>query len=153
MKTNENKNGKKQQGMRQRSFFTLIMAGAIIAVASLSAHEEGHEAPSQLPPVGPHGGEFTKLTHHYGEVVLQGNQATVYILERDIKYVAEDASNVGLSYQVPGGGKKTVTLTKQGEGYSGTVDLPAGTRRVNFFIECSLDGKREKGTLVYELKR
>ncbi len=125
----------------------------LISFASLVAHEEGHEAPGQMPPVGPHGGEYTKLTHHYGEVVIKGNEATVYILEKDVKHVAEDATNVTLSYQVPGGGKKSVTLSAKGEGYSGTLELPSGARRVTLFVGCSLDGKPERGTIIYEIKR
>lgn len=130
-----------------------ILAALTLSFVSVAAHEEGHEAPGQMPPVGPHGGEYTRLTHHYGEAVITENQVMVYILEKDVKHVAEDATGVSLEYQIPGAGKKPVVLSKKGDGYSGSIDVPSTTRRLTLFIECTLDGKKEKGSLIYEIKR
>jgi len=131
----------------------VLILVCLLLPGGLAAHDEGHEIPDTMPPVGPHGGEYTKLTHHFGEIVLRGNMVTVYILEADIKTVAQDASGIKLYYQVPGEARKSVSLQKSGPGYRGQIQLPGTARRVTFTIECVMHGKPEKGSLNYEIRR
>ena len=132
----------------------LVSAAVLLFVTGLAAHDEGHAVPDQLPPVGPHGGKFAKMERHFAEIVVRGDQVTVYILEPDVKHVAEDASGVTAAYAIPGKvQKKELSLTKSGEGYTAKLTIPAGSRRVNFHVSCVLDGKRESGVVLYEPKR
>lgn len=116
-------------------------------------HDDGHNSPDRMPPFGPHGGKYTKLTRHYGEIVVRGRTVTVYILERDIKNVAEDATGVSLVLEIPGRSKKRLRLVKKGEGYQATINIPRQTRRVYFHIRCVLDKKGEYGKILYEPSR
>lgn len=132
----------------------MILTGVLAGLFSLQAHDTGHSTPDKLPPIGPHGGNYTKLTRHYAEIVVNDNKVTVYILERDVKHVAEDAENVTVIMKVQRQGRKNLNLTQNKEtlGYSAPVDIPRRARRVMFTISCELDGKKEKGTLLYETR-
>lgn len=134
---------------------TTLVCYFLIATTTVLAHDDGHKSPDKLPPFGPHGGKYTKLTKHFGEVVIKGNQITIYILERDIKNVAEDATQVSVTVEIPKKSKKKIKLVqnKKTLGYKGTVKLPKLARRVYFHIRCKLDGNWEKGRLLYEPNR
>jgi len=127
----------------------------VAAFTTLGAHEGGHKTPKTLPPFGPHGGQYAKLTKHYAEVVVRGNTARIYILERDIKAVAEDATGVSATLEVPRKFRKRLRLKKQKktQAYLTRVRIPRGARRVYFHIRCKLDGKWEKGKILYEPRR
>ena len=138
--------------MKNRSLF--VFAALIILVSAVWAHDEGHKRPDTLPPIGPHGGKYGQLTVHYGEVVVKAEQVTVYILERDIEHIAEDATRVGLAIEIPGKGKKVLKLSKQKDGgYKAAVAIPSLVRRVYFYVSCVLDGKKETGKILYEPRR
>ena len=66
-----------------------ILAALTLSFVSVAAHEEGHEAPGQMPPVGPHGGEYTRLTHHYGDKwgVLHSHEGLPYQIKGDLDVV------------------------------------------------------------------
>jgi len=132
---------------------TIILS--IILIRGLYAHDDGHKSPKALPPIGPHGGKYSKLTKHFGEVVVKDNQVTVYILEKDIKNVAEDATKVSATLEIPGKLKKKLNLVKEedGEGYIATIAIPKSTRRVYFHIQCMLDEMWENGKILYEPRR
>ena len=141
---------------RKKRFVSGGLAVLMLALSAgaLFAHDEGHAPPKQLPPVGPHGGKYAKLERHYGEVVVRGSKVMIYILEPDVKYVAEDASKVTAAYEVPGKvARKQLTLNKKGEGYEAEIAVPPGSRRIVFTIGCELDGIAESGTVQYEPKR
>ena len=140
--------------MKKNIWHMLLGLALVITMAgSALSHDDGHSSPDRLPPLGPHGGKYTKLTKHFSEVVVRGKKATVYILERDVKNVAEDATAVALWLEIPGKGKKKLALKKRGEGYEATVKIPRKVRRVYFHISCKLDGKTERGKLLYEPRR
>ena len=136
----------------KKKFIWMILITAF--AVELNAHDEGHARPDKLPPIGPHGGKYTELTRHYAEIVVKGNQVKLYILERDVKAVAEDATNVSLELEVKGKKRETVQLTqdKNDLGYAGTINIPSRTRVVHFHIKCMLDGKWETGKLLHEVK-
>jgi len=129
---------------------TAVLIALVVIQGALMAHEEGHTAPDQMPPFGPHGGNYTMLEKHYGEIVVRGGKITVYILEKDLTFVAEDATGVTLAYEMKGSAKKTVKLAKKGDGYTANLSLPKTARRVTFHISCVLDGKKESGSVIYE---
>ncbi|MEQ9366846.1 MAG: hypothetical protein RIF32_21580 [Leptospirales bacterium] len=131
-----------------------IGALALFAATGVFAHDEGHPTPGQLPPIGPNGGKYAKLERHFAETVVKGNTLTLYILEPDVKNVAEDATGVTAAYEVPGkSSRREIKLKKSGAGYTATISIAPGARRVIFFVSCVLDGKRESGRVVYEPKR
>lgn len=139
-------------------FAASVVAPALIAPAdstgAIFAHDEGHAPPDRLPPVGPHGGKYAKLEDHFAEVVVRGDQLSLYILEPDVKYVAEDATGVTAAYEVPGKSpRRDIQLAKRGEGYSARLEIPKSARRVVFFVSCVIDGKRESGHVLYEPRR
>ena len=136
--------------VKRKSLRTLIILMIAILTTSISGHDEGHKLPDTLPPIGPHGGKYSKLTKHFAEVVVKGNLIRVYILETDIKHVAEDASSVSATLEIPGKGKTTLNLMKSGDGYTTKINIPKTTRRVYFHIQCMLDNKLEKGKILYE---
>lgn len=136
--------------IKRKSFRILITMMIAILTTGISGHDEGHKLPDTLPPIGPHGGKFNKLTEHFAEVVVKGNQLRVYILEKDVKHVAEDASNVSASLEIPGKSKTTLNLIKSENGYTANINIPKTTRRVYFHIQCILDKKLEKGKILYE---
>jgi hypothetical protein len=129
----------------------LFVACAFVLTAGLFAHDEGHKTPDALPPIGPHGGKYAKMTRHFAEIVVRDGTVTVYILEPDVKFVAEDAADVTAAYEIPGKQPKTaLPLTKAGNGYRAAFRAPSGARRVIFYVGCSLDGKAESGQIDYE---
>lgn len=128
----------------------LIACALLLLAGPAFAHEEGHERPDQLPPVGPHGGEFALLERHFAEVVVRGNEVRIYILEPDVKHVAEDASGVTAVLEIPGQNKQSLSLEKRGEAYVAQISIPPTARRVQFRISCVLDGRRESGVVQYE---
>ncbi len=79
---------------RTANFYAPGLAVLFIGITALGAHDEGHEVPDQLPPIGPHGGKYGKMERHFAEITVQGDTVTVYILEPDVKHVAEDATGV-----------------------------------------------------------
>ena len=129
------------------------LAVLLLCAGGLGAHDEGHRPPSVLPPFGPHGGRYAKMTRHYAEIVVRGGKLTVYILEPDVKYVAEDATNVTAALALPGQPNRPLKLTQAGGGYSTALRLPPGTRRAYFVVSCVLDGKKESGRVLYEPRR
>jgi len=133
----------------------LVVLSLVVFMTTLYPHDDGHKSPDKLPPIGPHGGKYTKLTRHYGEIVVKGNRVTVYILEKDIKHVAEDATRVSIKLEIPKKSTKKLKLVKdkKGEGYSAKINIPKLARRVYFHIRCILDKKWEKGKILYEPKR
>lgn len=132
----------------------IAVAISIVAATGVFAHDEGHATPGQLPPIGPHGGKYAKMKRHFAEVVVKGNVMTLYILEPDVKFIAEDVSDVTAAYEVPGKSpRREINLSKSGTGYTATISIAPGARRVIFFVSCVLDGKRESGRVVYEPKR
>ena len=141
--------------MKIKNLWTIALITLIstVSVIGLQAHDDGHKSPRTLPPIGPHGGKYTKLSGHYGEVVVKGNQVKVYILEKDVKYVAEDAKRVSVLLEVPGKSKTKLKLTKSGKGYSARINIPRNARRVYFHIKCMLDKKWERGKVLYEPRR
>lgn len=130
-----------------------ILVGTLAFPAS--AHDTGHGTPGTLPPIGPHGGSYARLTRHFAEIVVRGSQVSVYILENDVRSVAPDATKVTATLEVPGGRTAVLKLTKQkaGKGYDAPVSIPRTARRVYFHITCYLDGKLEKGKILYEPRR
>jgi len=134
---------------------TLILVTSTILMSGLFAHDDGHKSPKTLPSRGPHGGKFSKLTKHYGEALVKGKKVTIYILEKDVKNIAEDATRVSVIMVVPGRLKKKLRLAKdkKGGGYSASINIPRNTRRVYFNIKCILDKKWEVGKVLYEPRR
>lgn len=133
-----------------RKSFLILGLGFLLAGFGLQAHDEGHRPPSSLPPFGPHGGRYAKMTKHFAEIVVRGKTLKVFILEPDVKYVAEDASSVTAALALPGKKAVALKLTKAGDGYTATLDLPPGTRRAHIVVGCVLDGKQESGRVLYE---
>lgn len=135
--------------------FYLILSIFLVPIFLL-AHDEGHKRPAEMPVKGPHGGAYGELTKHYAEVVVndQLTEARVYILEKDIKNVAEDATKVTASLEIPR--KETVKLTlekgKDG-GYLANISIPKGTRVAYFQVTCVLDDKKEEGKITWEIKK
>ncbi|MCR9145088.1 MAG: hypothetical protein NXI24_22810 [bacterium] len=146
----------KQHQIKYGALRRLAVVGAtlLFAATAIYAHDEGHATPEQLPPIGPHGGKYAQLERHFAEVVVQGGTLTLYILEPDVKHVAEDATGVTAAYQVPGKlARRELKLSKSGTGYRAQISIPAGARRVVFFVSCVLDGQRESGRVLYEPRR
>ncbi len=134
-------------------FVTTIAAPPAFTTA-IFAHDEGHATPDRLPPVGPHGGKYAKLERHFAEVIVRGDRLSLYILEPDVKYVAEDATGVTAAYEIPGKqARREIRLAKSGESYTARLEIPRGARRVVFFVSCVIDGKRESGRVLYEPRR
>lgn len=132
----------------------IIGAAFCLATGVVFAHDEGHTTPDQLPPIGPHGGKYSKMERHFAEITVSGDTLTVYILEPDVKHVAEDATGVTAAYEIPGKSpRRELKLGKSGEGYTAKIQIVPGARRVNFYVSCVLDGKRESGRVIYEPKR
>ncbi len=131
-----------------------LIAVGIAPAGGLYGHDEGHATPGRLPPIGPHGGAYARLQKHFAEVVIRPGAVTLYILEPDVKYVAEDASSVTLAYEIPGlVARRNLSIAREGAGYSATLQIPATARRVIFYAGCVLDGNAENGQIVYEPRR
>ncbi|MCP4136333.1 MAG: hypothetical protein GY754_35510 [bacterium] len=140
--------------MKKTIFLITTVFFAITCMSmALLAHDDGHSSPDTLPVIGPHGGQYAKLTKHFAEVVVSGKTVTVYILEKDVKHVAEDASAVAAVMKIPGKAGKKLKLVKKGKGYQAKIKIPRRTRRVYFHISCVLDGKKETGKILYEPRR
>ena len=134
---------------------SIVFTVFTFTILSTYAHDDGNKSPDKMPPFGPHGGKYTKLTTHYAEVVVRRKKVSVYILERDIKNIAEDASEVSIALEIPKRFKKKIKLNqnKKSLGYLGALSIPKRARRVYFHIRCVLDGKPEYGKLLYEPNR
>ena len=137
----------------RRKTIGMLLAGCLAFTAQISGHDEGHNAPNALPSIGPHSGRYAKLSKHFAEIVVSGETVTVYILEPDVKFVAEDATQVTLAAEIPGKGRTVLALSPAGNGYSAAFKIPASARRVTFHVSCVLDGKKESGTIIFEPKR
>ncbi|MEQ9363590.1 MAG: hypothetical protein RIF32_05070, partial [Leptospirales bacterium] len=94
----------KQKHNKRIALIALVALGVmqLFAASTAFAHDEGHATPEQLPPIGPHGGKYGKMERHFAEAVVKGDSLTLYILEPDVKFVAEDATGVTAAYEVPG---------------------------------------------------
>lgn len=130
----------------------LIALFAIVGQGFVLQAHEGHESPKSLPPVGPHGGKYTKLKNHFAEVTVQGSTASIYILEHDLKGSIQETVTVDVQLEVPGKGKKPLVLVKSKDGYRSSINIPKGTRRVYFHVTVSIDGSKESGKILYEPK-
>ncbi|HSV95945.1 MAG TPA: hypothetical protein VLM75_03310 [Spirochaetota bacterium] len=140
--------------MMKKNLTLAVLVVAALALPNLSrSHEGSFKDADTIPPFGPHGGRTLKLTRHFAEVVVKKSTVDVYILERDVKTVASDASGVTLSAAIPGKNAKSIPLSKKGDGYTGAYIAPPSARRVIFTVNCVLDGKNETGTLQHEPRK
>lgn len=134
--------------MRKRMTVFIMMMSVF---AAAYAHE-GHDKPDVLPPVGPHGGKYTKMVHHFAEVVVTGDMAMIYILEDDIKSTPEKLSDVKASLETPGKGTTSLKLSGTEGAFHANISIPKNVRRVYFHISAKVDGKLESGKVLYEPK-
>jgi len=118
--------------------------------APIFAHDDHVEKPQELPPIGPHGGEYTQMDRHFAEVVVRGGEARIYILEPDVRQIAADASEVRVEVQIPGQPRRSLSLVKRGDAYVARIEIPPTARRVQFFVACAIEGRRESGVIQYE---
>lgn len=140
--------------MMKKNLTVAVFVVAALMLPNLGqSHEGSFKDADTIPPFGPHGGRTLKLTRHYAEVAVKTNTVDVYILERDVKTVAADASGVTLSAALPGKNAAAISLSKKGDGYSGTYTAPPSARRIVFTVNCILDGKKETGKLQYEPRK
>lgn len=135
-----------------RNKLTLLLLSLLVSGFAVAQAHEGHDKPNVLPPVGPHGGKFTKMKNHFAEVVVQGDMAMIYILEDDIKSTPEKLSDVKASLEIPGKGNTNLRLSSMDGAFHANISIPKNVRRVYFQISAKVDGKLESGKVLYEPK-
>lgn len=138
---------------KKKLSLVIFLLAVLIFPYSVRSHEGSFKDAGSLPPIGPHGGKILKLTRHIAEVAVTANSVEVYILERDAKTVAADATAVSITVALPGKSPEAIRLLKKGDGYSGAYRLTPTARRITFTVRCVLDGKSEIGTLQYEPRK
>lgn len=109
-----------------------------------------HKVLETLPPFGPHGGDYAKMSVHYFEILSKSREVSVYILEPDLLSVAGDAVVLSISVRSQYGKYSKIKFQKKGNGYSGKYKVPAGKGLVYFQVAVKIDGKIEKGTVKLE---
>lgn len=136
--------------LRRMSFLLIPVFFAFAFTAS--AHRGGHKRPGYLPPYGPHGGKYSRLHGYYAEVVVKNGQARVYILERDVKNVAEKIKRVSLRIQFPGKAMRLAKLryAKSDMSFRTKVSVSRRTRVVYFYVSALIHGRWRSVRIVYE---
>ena len=124
----------------------------LILVPYVIMSHGNHKVPETLPPFGPHGGDYAKMSVHYFEILSKSREVSVYILEPDLLSVAEDAVVLSISVRSQYGKYNKIKFQKNGKGYSGKYKIPTGKCLVYFQVSVKIDGKTEKGTVKLERK-
>ena len=109
-----------------------------------------HKAPDTLPPFGPNGGDYAKMTVHYFEIISKNREVNVFVLEPDLLSVAEDAVVLSIAVRSQYGKYSNIRFQKKGKGYLGRYKVPTGKGLVYFQVSVKIDGKVEKGTVKLE---
>ena len=112
---------------------TLFAAAALLAVPlAAGAHGPG--------PVPAYGGQVQEVSEHWVELVVRGDQLTVYVNEQDRKPLSTKEWS-GRATVLAGGKSEVVTLTPAGEN-SATAKLSApATGRITAVLQLMIDGK------------
>ncbi len=128
-------------------------AALLFAVCGALFAHEGHDKPDVLPPVGPHGGKYSKMGNHFAEVTVSGDMAMIYILEDDVKSAPANLGEVTAAIEIPGKGKTNLSLARMDGGmFHASVSIPKNARRVYFHVNARVNGKAESAKILYEPK-
>lgn len=115
-----------------RAFAYTVALALLIAPGLAAAH-----GPT---PAAAHGGQVQEAAEHWVELVVRGDQVTVYVNEPDNKPLAAKEWT-GKATVLVGGKSEAVTLTPaEGNSATGKLAAPA-TGRVTAVLQLTIDGK------------
>lgn len=118
----------------------LVLAAALQLVPVIAAAQGASPAPS-------HGGQVQKMVGHWVELVLSGDQLTVFVNEPDNKPLPTKEWG-GKATVLVGGKTETVTLSAgQGDSASGKLGA-ATTGNATVALQLTIDGKPAQARFV-----
>lgn len=113
---------------------TLFAAAIALLAAPITVQAHG---PAPAPA---YGGQIQEVSEHWVELVVRGDQLTVYVNEQDRKPLSTKEWS-GKATVLIGGKSEVVTLTPAGENSAtGKLSAPA-TGKITAVLQLTIDGK------------
>lgn len=120
---------------------TLMLLSLLWASALPAAAHDGHthEAAVEAPP---HGGMLRDAPPFKSEVVVEGDQVTLYLYDKSLKPAALDADNFQGEVQFPRKKARPVVFTREGEVYKALIPGLSKVHRYDLHVTVEAGGKK-----------
>lgn len=119
----------------------LLVLSLVTAAPALYAHgDHKHEEAVEAPP---HGGILRDATPFKSEIVVEGENVTLYLYDKDLKPVALDAPAFKGDVQFPRQKKaKPVTFKREGDVYKARIPGIGKVHRYDLHVTVEAGGKK-----------
>ncbi len=122
----------------KKVFLTAMLSFTI--PSSLLAHDgHSHEASAQTAP---HGGNLRDAGEVRGEVVIKGDEITLYVYDKHMKPITLEKGELAGVVQFPKEKSKPIVLKKKGEVFVTTVKGISKVHRYDLHIDVEHQGKK-----------
>lgn len=122
-----------------KKVFLLSVLGLGIPMPLLGHDGHSHEASAQTAP---HGGSLRDAGEIKGEVVIKGDEITLYIYDKHLKPLTLDKAELSGEVQFPKEKAKPITLKKKGEVFVANVKGISKVHRYDLHINVEYQGKK-----------